>query len=325
MKAIRVHRPGGPEVLTGEEVETPKPGPEEALVRIEAIGVNYIDVYHRSGLYPTPTPFTPGMEAAGVVEMVGPEVTELEVGGRVAYAMQLGAYAEYAVVPAWKLVRVPSGVTPVQAAAAMLQGMTAHYLALDTYRLESGRTALVHAAAGGVGLLLVQIAKRREAVVIGTVSTAEKAELARRAGADHVILYTKDDFEQAVKDLTDGRGVDVVYDSVGAATFAKSLNCLRPRGTLVLYGQSSGRVPAVDLSILQARGSLFVTRPTLAHYAAERGELLPRATDLFGWIAAGELKLRIHERYPLAEATRAHRDLEGRRTAGKLLLLPHEG
>jgi NADPH2:quinone reductase len=307
MRAIRVHRPGGR---------------GEVRVKIEAAGVNYIDVYHRSGLYPMEPPFTPGMEAAGVVDVVGRDVTDVKVGDRVAYAMQPGAYAEYAVVTAARLVRVPAGVSAEQGAAAMLQGMTAHYLALDAYHLEPGRTALVHAAAGGVGLLLVQIAKMQGAVVYGTVSTEEKARLAREAGADHVILYTKTDFGAEVKELTGGLGVDVVYDAVGQATFEKSLDCLRRRGTLVLYGQASGKVPPVDLWVLQAKGSLYVTRPGLAHYVAERAELLQRASDLFGWIAAGELKLRIHAAVPMREAARAHRDLESRKTMGKLLLIP---
>lgn len=323
MKAIRVHEIGGPDALRYEEVPTPaSPGRGEAGVRIAAAGVNYIDVYHRSGLYPLDPPFTPGMEAAGVVDAVGPGVSEVRPGDRVAYAMHLGAYAEQAVVPAARLVRLPDGVSAEQGAAAMLQGMTAHYLALDTVRLSAGRTALVHAAAGGVGLLLVQIAKRLGATVYGTVSTDAKARLAREAGADDVILYTQHDLEAEVKRLTGGLGVDVVYDAVGKATFEKSLNCLSRRGTLVLYGQSSGKVPPVDLWVLQAKGSLYVTRPTLAHYVAERAELLRRASDLFGWIAGGELKLRIHATFPLREAATAHRDLEGRKTMGKLLLIP---
>ncbi|MGH7545614.1 MAG: quinone oxidoreductase family protein [Gemmatimonadota bacterium] len=322
MKAIRVHETGGPDALRYEDVPAAEPGPGEARVRVEAAGVNYIDVYHRIGLYPLDPPFTPGMEAAGVVGAVGPGVSEVAVGDRVAYAMHLGAYAEEAVVPAARLVRLPKDVSAGQGAAAMLQGMTAHYLALDAFPLAAGRTALVHAAAGGVGLLLVQIATRLGATVYGTVSTEEKAALAREAGAEHVILYTKQDFETEVRRLTGGLGVDVVYDAIGKDTFEKSLHCLRRRGTLVLYGQASGKVPPVDLAILQAKGSLYVTRPGLAHYVAERADLLRRAQDVFGWIAAGELKLRIHAAIPLREAARAHRELESRKTMGKLLLIP---
>ncbi|HWP35468.1 MAG TPA: quinone oxidoreductase [Thermodesulfobacteriota bacterium] len=322
MKAVRVHRHGGPEVLTYEEVARPAPGRGEALVRLAAAGVNYIDIYHRTGLYPQPLPFIPGSEGAGVVEAVGEGVTEVRPGDRVGYAMQLGSYAEYAVVPAWKLVPLPAGTDPQQAAAALLQGMTAHYLTHSTYPLKPGETALVHAAAGGVGLLLVQMAKRRGARVIGTVSTEEKARLAREAGADEVILYTRQDFAAETRRLTGGAGVDVVYDSVGRDTFEKDLTVVRPRGLIVLFGQSSGPVPPFDLGRLNAAGSLFVTRPTLAHYAANRQELLWRAGDVLGWIASGALKLRIERTYPLADAGRAHEDLAGRRTSGKLLLLP---
>jgi NADPH2:quinone reductase len=321
MKAIRVHSYGGPEVLKYEEVPIPKPGPGEARVKIEAAGVNYIDIYHRTGLYPGQFPFTPGMEGAGVVDEVGPEVSEVRVGDRVAYAMQQGSYAEYAIVPAWKLVPVPNNLSTQSAAAAMLQGMTAHYLTHSTYPLKAGDTALVHAAAGGVGLLLIQMAKRLGAKVFGTVSTEEKASLAKEVGADAVILYTQSDFEEEIKKLTNGQGVEVVYDSVGKTTFDKSLNCLKPRGYLVLFGQSSGPVPPVDLRIL-AKGSYFLTRPTLSHYAANRAELLQRAGDLFRWITSGELKLRIDHTYPLAEAAKAHQALEGRKTSGKLLLIP---
>lgn len=322
MKAIRIRAYGGPEVLSREDIATPAPGDGEVLVRIEAAGVNFIDVYHRTGLYPLSLPFTPGVEGAGVVEAVGSSVTEVRGGDRVAYVMQPGAYAEYAVVPAWRLVPIPDSLDTRSAAAALLQGLTAHYLTQSTVPLERGDTALVHAAAGGVGLLLVQVAKRLGATVIGTVSTEEKARLAREAGADHVIVYTESDFEEEVKGITGGRGVDVVYDSVGAATFEGSLNCLRPRGTLVLFGQSSGPVPAFELSHLASKGSLFITRPALAHYVADRAELLRRAQSVFEWIAAGTLKLRIHKTYPLEAAPEAHRDLEGRRTAGKLLLVP---
>jgi NADPH2:quinone reductase len=321
MKAIRVHNYGGPEVLKYEEVPTPKPGPGEARVKIEAAGVNYIDIYHRTGLYPGQLPFTPGMEGAGVVDEVGPGVSEIKVGDRVAYAMQQGSYAEYAIVPAWKLVPLPDNLSTQSAAAAMLQGMTAHYLTHSTYPLKTGDTVLIHAAAGGVGLLLIQMAKRRGAKVFGTVSTEEKASLAKQAGADAIILYTQSDFEEEIKKLTNGQGVEVVYDSVGKTTFDKSLNCLKPRGYLALFGQSSGPVPPVDLRIL-AKGSYFLTRPTLSHYAANRAELLQRAGDLFRWITSGELKLRIDHTYPLAEADKAHQALEGRKTSGKLLLIP---
>lgn len=322
MKAVRVHNFGGPEVLKNEEIAVPEPKAGEARVKIEAIGLNYVDIYQRTGLYPLPLPFTLGREAAGLVDATGPNVTEVKVGDRVAYAMEPGAYAEYAVVPAWKLVPVPANVDILSAAATMLQGMTAHYLAHSTYPLNQGDTALVHAAAGGVGLLLIQIAKRRGARVLGTVSTEEKARLARDAGADEVILYSRVDFGTEVKRLTSGAGVHVVYDSVGATTFEKSLDCLRPRGYLVLFGQASGPVPPFDLGKLAAKGSLFVTRPTLVHYMSDRRELLERAGDLFNWIASGNLKLRIEKTFPLAEAAEAHRQLEGRRTTGKVILLP---
>ncbi|MDR7433619.1 MAG: quinone oxidoreductase [Armatimonadota bacterium] len=322
MKAIRVHSHGGPEVLRYEEIPQPAPGKGEALVRILAAGVNYIDTYHRRGLYQVPLPFTPGVEAAGVVEDVGPEVSEVQVGDRVAYTGPLGAYAEYAVVPASRLVKLPEGIDFSTAAAVLLQGMTAHYLTHSTYPLKPGDTALVHAAAGGVGLLLVQVAKMRGARVIGTVSTEEKAALAKEAGADEVILYTKQDFEAEVKRLTDGRGVHVVYESVGKDTFEKSLNCLLPRGYLVLFGQSSGPVPPFDPQILNQKGSLFLTRPTLQHYVATREELLQRAGDVLGWVASGKLKVRIDSTFPLGEAAEAHRRLESRQSAGKILLKP---
>ena len=322
MKAIVVHNPGGPDALTYEDAATPIPKAGEGLVKLEAIGLNYIDVYHRTGLYPLPRPFIPGMEAAGVVEALGEGVTEVAVGDRVAYAMQPGAYAEYAVVPAWKLVNVPAGVTSEQAAATMLQGMTAHYLVTSVHALKAGDTALIHAAAGGVGLLLIQLAKQLGACVIGTVSTPAKAELARAAGADDIILYTEQDFEQETRRLTEGRGVQVVYDSVGKDTFLKSLNCLAPRGMLALFGQSSGSVPAFDPALLAQKGSLFLTRPSLAQYAATREELLWRAGALFTWLAAGELKLRIEKTFPLADAAEAHRQLEGRKTTGKVVLIP---
>lgn len=320
MKAIRVHEFGGPEVLSYEEVPLPEPARGEARVRIEAVGVNFIDIYHRTGLYPGQLPFTLGVEGAGVVEVVGSGVAGVRPRDRVAYAMQPGAYAEYAVVPAWKLVTVPEGVETPQAAAVMLQGMTAHYLTHSTFPLQPGHTALIHAAAGGVGHLLVQMAKRRGARVIGTVSTEEKARLAREAGADEVILYIQVDFEEEVRRLTGGQGVDVVYESVGKATFDRSLNCLKRRGYMVLYGQSSGPVGPFDPQVLNAKGSLFLTRPSLGHYAADRAELLGRAADLFKWIAAGELKVRIDQTFSLAEAAEAHRYIEGRKTKGKVLL-----
>lgn len=322
MRAIRIHEPGGPEVLKLEETPPPEPGPGEARVKLEACGVNFIDVYHRTGLYQAALPFTPGMEGAGVVEAVGPGVSEVKPGDRVAYAMNLGAYAEKAVVPAWKLVLLPDGVDARSAAAAMLQGMTAQYLAFSTFRLEPGHTAVVHAAAGGVGLLLVQLASKRGARIFATVSTEAKAALAREAGADEVIRYDQVDFQAEVKRLTGGRGVDVVYDSVGKATFEKSLASLAARGMMVLYGQSSGPVPPLDPQVLAARGSLFLTRPSLAHYCLDRRELLGRAGDVLRWVSTGELRLRIDRTLPLAEAAEAHRLLEGRKTTGKLLLTP---
>ncbi len=321
MKAIIMNSFGKPEVLNYADAERPSIEPGEALVKLEAIGVNYIDVYHRTGLYPLPLPMTPGMEAAGVVEAVGSDVTEVRAGDRVAYAMTPGAYAEYAAVPAWRLVAIPEGLDSREAAAAMLQGMTAHYLVTSTFALKAGQTALVHAAAGGVGLLLVQAAKKIGARVIGTVSTEAKAQLAREAGADEVILYSEQDFEQETRRITE-KGVEVVYDSVGRDTFMKSLNSLAPRGMLALYGQSSGVVPPFDLSLLGQKGSLFVTRPSLANYAATREELMWRAGEVLGWIRAGEMKLRIEKTFPLAEASEAHRQLEGRKTTGKLLLIP---
>jgi len=322
MKAIRVKQFGAPEVLSYEEVAVPAPSEGQARVKIEAIGLNYIDIYHRIGLYPLPLPFTLGREAAGTVDALGPGVIEVKKGDRVAYAMEPGAYAEYAVVPAWKLVPLPPTVNGRSAAAIMLQGMTAHYLTHSTYPLKRGEVALVHAAAGGVGLLLIQIAKRLGATVFGTVSTEEKAKLAREAGADQVILYTQTDFLAEVKRLTNGAGVHVVYDSVGQSTFEKSLDCLRPRGYLALFGQSSGPVPSFDLGKLAAKGSLFITRPTLLHYMIDRKELLERANDLFGWIESGKLKLRIDKTFALKEAAEAHRQLEGRKTTGKVLLIP---
>ena len=323
MKAIRVHTPGERDVLRYEDVPTPSPGPGEALLKLEAIGVNFIDIYIRKGMYPGEMPLILGMEGAGVVEAVGPGVADVAVGDRAAYTMTPGSYAEYAVLPASsRLVKLPDGVEARTAAAVMLQGMTAHYLTHSTYPLGAGDTALIHAAAGGVGLLLVQMAKRRGARVLGTVSTEAKAELAKGAGADEVILYTEQDFEAEVKRLTDGRGVQVVYDAVGATTFEKSLDCLAPRGFMVLYGQSSGPVPPFDLSQLSPRGSLFITRPGLAHHLLTREELLGRAGDVLGWVASGELDVRVDRAFPLGEAAQAHRRLEERLSTGKLLLIP---
>ena len=320
MKTIQVKETGGPEKMQLVDVPKPAPGPGQALVRIAATGVNFIDVYFRIGLYKADLPLTPGNEAAGTVEAVGPGVTGVNPGDRVAYAMARGSYSEYALVPAAQLVPVPEGVDFQTAAAAMLQGMTAHYLTHSTDPLKAGDTCLVHAAAGGAGGLIVQMAKMLGARVFGTVSTEEKARIARQHGADEVIRYSEQDFEAEVKRLTAGRGVDVVYDSVGKTTWEKSLGSLRPRGMLVLFGQSSGPVPPFDPSILSAKGSLFLTRPSLAHYLLTREELLWRAEDVLGWVASGRLKLRIDRTYPLAEAAAAHRDLESRRTAGKLLL-----
>ena len=322
MKTVRVHKYGGPEVLTFEEIPVPEPKAGEARVKIEASGVNYIDTYHRTGLYPLQTPFTLGTEGAGIVDAVGPNVTEVKKGERVGYASIPGSYAEYAIVPAARLVPIPTNIDARTAAALMLQGMTAHYLTHSTYALKKGDTALVHAAAGGVGLLLIQIAKQLGATVIGTVSTEAKAKLAKEMGADHLILYTQSDFLAEVKKLTDGRGVNVVYDSVGQTTFDKSLDCLRPRGYLVLFGQSSGPVPPFDPGKLAAKGSLFLTRPSLPHYTLERSELLQRANDVFNWTATGKLKVRIDKTFPLAEVAEAHRQLEGRKTTGKVILLP---
>jgi len=304
------------------ELPLPQPKPNEALVKLAAAGVNFIDVYHREGRYKVPLPFVLGQEGAGVVTAVGTEVRSIKTGDHVAWAGLLGAYAEYDAVPADRLVPIPAGVTDQQAAAAMLQGMTAHYLCHDTYALKRGDTALVHAAAGGVGLLLTQMAHNIGARVIATVSTEEKSKLARAAGADEIIFYTQSDFEAETKRLTGGKGVDVVYDSVGKTTFEKGLNILRPRGMMVLFGGTSGPVPPLDLIVLSQKGSLFVTRPTLGHYTITRDELMSRAGAVFGMIAAGKLKLRIEHIYPLAQAQQAHRDLEGRKTTGKLLLIP---
>lgn len=322
MKAIQIHATGGPEVLQMAELSIPEPGPGQVLIRVEAVGVNFIEIYFRKGVYKTTMPLIPGSEAAGTVEKLGPSVKGFEEGDAVVSVSVLGSYAEYALVPAAQLVKVPAGLSPEKAAAAMLQGMTAHYLAYSTFSLKSGDTALVHAGAGGVGLLLTQVAARIGARVITTVSTAEKAELSREAGAAEVILYTENDFEEEVKRITGGKGVDVVYDSVGKTTFDKSLNCLRPRGLLALFGASSGPVPPFDLIQLSGKGSLFITRPTLWHYIATRAELEWRAGDVLGWAASGDLNLRTEFIYPLAEAAQAQTDMENRRTTGKILLEP---
>jgi NADPH2:quinone reductase len=323
MKAIRVHEVGGPEVLKYEDVPPPEPGPGEARVKVEAAGVNFIDIYLRTGQYKATLPIIPGQEAAGVVDAIGPGVTEVKVGERVVvYSGDLNSYAEYAIAPVWKLVPVPPAVSTQPAAAAILQGMTAQYLVTSTFPIQSGDVALVHAAAGGVGQLLVQMVKLCGGRVIGTVSTEEKAQFARQLGADEMILYSEVDFEPEVKRLTNGKGVDVVYDSVGKDTFDKSLNCLRPRGYMVLFGQSSGRVPPLDPQVLNAKGSLFLTRPTLGHYVATREELLRRANDLFEWMAGGKLRVRIDKTFQLAEAAEAHRYLASRASKGKILLIP---
>jgi NADPH2:quinone reductase len=321
MKAIVVKKTGGPEVLELSDVPTPEPKAGEVLVKVHASGVNFIDVYYREGRYKSELPFIDGQEAAGVVEAVGEGVREFRAGDKVAWCGVIGTYAEYAAVPASRLVPVPDALDLKQAAAVMLQGMTAHYLANSTYPLKRGETALVHAAAGGVGLLLTQMAAEAGAHVIATVSTEEKAELARGAGATDVILYTHEDFETETKRLTHGHGVDVVYDSVGRTTFDKSLNCLRPRGMMVLFGGSSGAVPPFDLMQLSAKGSLFITRPSLPHYILTRDELLARAGEVLAWVETGKLKVRMEHTYPLAEAATAHRELESRATTGKLLLL----
>jgi len=317
-----VHATGGSDVLQYEEVDVPRPGPGEAVITIAASGVNYLDVQYRTGLLKVPTPFVIGSEGAGVVADVGPGVTEVKVSDRVGYAMALGSYAEYAVVPAWKLVPLPRSIDLQTGAAVMLQGLTAHYLTHSTFPLERGDTALVHAAAGGVGQAVTQAARIRGARVIGTAGTDAKAAIAREAGAHEVIVYTKQDFEAEVKRLTDGRGVDVVYDSVGKDTFEKSLNCLRPRGYLVVFGFSSGQVTGFNVATLGMKGSLFLTRPGLNQYMATREELMMRATDVFKWLADGSLRVRIDRVYSFADARKAHEDLEGRRTAGKMILTP---
>ena len=322
MKAIRVHAKGGPEALRFEDVPDPRPEAGQAVVCVEAAGVNFIDVYHRTGLYKVALPATLGQEGAGTVLEVGPDVRDVAPGDRVAWASVLGSYAEQAVVPANRLVKLPDGVSAREGAAAMLQGMTAHYLATSTYPLKAGDACLVHAGAGGVGLLLTQIARLRGARVFTTVSTPEKAKLSREAGASETIDYTTQDFAAEVRRFTDGRGVQVVYDSVGKTTFEKGLTCLAPRGLMALFGQSSGSVAPFDPQELSKGGSLYLTRPTLGHYITTREELLARAGELLGWIREGRLKLRIAHEFPLAEAAAAHRDLEGRRTTGKILLHP---
>jgi NADPH:quinone reductase len=319
MKAIRFHTYGGPEVLKPEEVPIPEPGTGQALVRVIAAGVNFIDVYQRTGLYKITLPYTCGMEGAGIVEKTGPEA-DIKPGSRVAWASHPGACAEFAVVPAARLVPVPEGLDFGSAAAALLQGMTAQYLSETTYPIKVGDHALVHAGAGGVGLLLIQILKHKGATVLTTVSSSEKAKLATEAGADATILYTQEDFVSRVKDLTQGKGVNVVYDSVGVQTYLGGFEVLRPLGMLILFGQSSGKVPPIDPSILVEKGSLFLTRPSLAHYAGDRQSLTERSGKVFGWIQEGWLRLRIGHRYPLADTAQAYRDLESRKTTGKILI-----
>lgn len=323
MKAVRVHEHGGPEVLRYEDIPLLTPDVGEARVKVEAAGVNFIDIYARTGQYKSDLPAILGQEAAGVVDAVGLGVTEVQVGDRVAgYSPAGKCYAEYAFFPAWRLVPMPEGVTYAQAAAVMVQGLTAHYLTHSTFPLDRGQMALVHAAAGGTGGLLVQMAKLRGAYVLGTVSTREKAQLARELGADDVIVYTEVDFEEEVKRIAEGKGMDVVYDSVGKETFDKSLNCLKRRGYMVLFGQSSGRVPPFDAQVLNAKGSLFLTRPTLAHYLATREELLWRASDVFKWMASGEVKVQIDRTFPLSEAGAAQSYLASRAAKGKIILEP---
>lgn len=322
MKAIQIVETGGPEVLQLADLPIPVPGPGQVLMRVEVVGVNFIEIYFRKGIYKSALPLIPGSEAAGTIEELGPGVTGFATGDAVASTSVLGSYAEYVLVSPAQLVKIPDGLAPEKAAAAMLQGMTAHYLSHSTYPLKAGETALVHAGAGGVGLLLTQMATRIGARVITTVSTKEKAELSREAGASAVILYSEQDFEAEVKQLTDGKGVDVVYDSVGKSTFEMSLNCLRPRGTLVLFGASSGPVPPFDLAQLASRGSLYITRPSLWHYLATRAELEWRAGDVLNWVSNDQLKLRMEHIYSLAEAAQAQADLENRKTTGKILLEP---
>jgi NADPH2:quinone reductase len=323
-KAIRIYKTGGPEVMTWEDHDPGEPGPGEVLIRHEAVGLNFIDVYHRSGLYPLPSlPATPGMEGAGIVEAVGENVAEVKPGDRIAYAgLPPGAYAELRVIPAHRLVKIPEAISTRQAAGMMLRGMTARYLLHGCYQVKKGDTILIQAAAGGVGLIASQWARHLGATVIGTVGSKEKAELAKAHGCHHTILYRERDFSEAVKEITNGRGVDVVYDSVGKTTFLKSLDCLRPMGMMVSFGQSSGSVPPFDLSILGAKGSLFLTRPSLMTYTAKREDLLAHARDLFDVVAKGAVKIEINQTYPLAEAVRAHGDVEARKTTGSTILIP---
>jgi NADPH:quinone reductase len=322
MKAIRVHQFGAADIMRYEDVPLPEPKPDQVRIKLAATGLNFIDIYQRSGVYNIALPFIPGLEGAGVVDAVGAEVTTLKVGDRVAYPQQPSSYAEYVTIPADRTVHIPDAIDFNTATAAMLQGMTAHYLATSTFPIQPSDKVLVHAAAGGVGQLLVQMAKLRGGWVVGTVSTEEKAQIAKEAGADKIIRYTEQDFEAEVKRLTDGRGVDVVYDSVGKTTFDKSLKSLRPRGYMVLYGQSSGAVEPVDPQILNQRGSLYLTRPSLAPYIATRAELLGRAEEIFGWITAGKLNVTIDQTFPLSQAAEAHRYMEERKSKGKVLLTP---
>jgi NADPH2:quinone reductase len=322
MKAIQIRKNGGPEVMALTELPVPEAAAGQAVVKVEAAGVNFIDVYQRNGLYSVQLPYVLGIEGSGTVSRIGSGVDTLAVGDRVAWSAAPGSYAEYVAAPVDKLVKVPEAVGFPEAAAAMLQGMTAHYLTVDTYPIKKGDTVLIHAAAGGVGQLLVQVAKRRGARVLATVSTEPKAELARKAGADHVILYSRTDFVEEVKRLTDGAGVNAVYDGVGRTTFLKSLDCLSRRGMLVSFGQASGKIEPIEPAILGAKGSLYLTRPSLFHYIADRASLERRASEVLGWIAKGELNLHIGDRIPLAEAAEAHRRLEARKTTGKVLLFP---
>lgn len=320
MRAIRVHEYGGPDVLHLEEIDMPEPGWGEARVMLKAAGVNFVDIYQRSGQYKMNLPYTPGREGGGIVDAVGPNVTDVAPGDYVVFAMHLGAYADYAIVPAWMLAPVPPGIDMMSATAAVLQGMTAHYLTHDTYPIKPGDTVLIHAAAGGTGLLLVQMAKMRGARVIGTASTEEKEQLARQAGADEIVRYAEQDFEAEVKRLTGGRGVDAVYDSVGRDTFLKSLNCLRPHGYLVLFGQSSGAVAPFDPQMLNHAGSVYLIRPSLHHYIRDRKEILRRTSDVYTWLGDGRLTVRIDKTFPLEDAADAHRYLEERQSKGKVLL-----
>jgi NADPH:quinone reductase len=322
MKAIRVEKVGGPEVLQLRDVPEPEPGKGQVRIKLEAIGLNFIDVYHRTGLYPLPLPFVPGGEGAGIVDEIGPDVSEVKEGDRVAYAMGAASYAERAVMPAAKLVKLPEWLSTQDAAALMLQGLTVHYLLRSTYEVKKGDPILIHAAAGGVGLLMVQAAKHLGAFVIGTCSTEEKAQTVRDAGADEVILYTKQNFLEETKNIMRGVGVAAVYDSVGQATYERSLDCLRPRGILVLFGQSSGPVASFNPSILAQKGSLYLTRPSLAHYILTREELMQRTSELFDWIQSGVVKIRIDSTFPLAKVADAHRKLESRASSGKILLIP---